>query len=157
MSTPDSHLDPATHARVFVDDIIPESGLNETTSQARPRAIILGGQPGAGKGGLARAARDELSKDAVTIDPDELRDFHPNAERLQSVHPYTWSGDTHPDASQWANELKELAVQQKKNIIIDTTLGHGDSAVRLVNSLQDAGYEVAASTAGLAWQLGIRL
>jgi hypothetical protein len=52
MSTSDSYLDPATHARVFVDDIIQENGLNETTSQARPRAIILGGQPGAGKGRL---------------------------------------------------------------------------------------------------------
>jgi hypothetical protein len=53
--------------------------------------------------------------------------------------------------------IRELAVQHKEELIIDTTLGHGDSAVRLVNSLQDAGYEVAASTAGLAWQLGIRL
>jgi predicted ABC-type ATPase len=142
MNLEDTKLDSAVHRHVLNETIVPESGIQITLSHDTPRAIILAGQPGAGKGGLSRTAQQEFNGDIVSIDPDELRKYHPDVDRLRTTHPYTWSGDTHPDASQWANELRELAVQQKKNIIIDTTLGHGDSAVRLVNSLQDAGYEV---------------
>lgn len=69
----EGRLDPTTHARVFADEVVPDSGLLEATSQARPKAIILAGQPGAGKGGMADTAQAELLDDAVTVDPDDLR------------------------------------------------------------------------------------
>ncbi|WP_158601695.1 zeta toxin family protein [Solilutibacter pythonis] len=51
---------------------------------------------------------------AVTGDPDALREFHPQAKEFQRTHPYTWSGDIHPDASQWADELLEATVSGRK-------------------------------------------
>ena len=77
MNASADQLDPQTHARIFSDEVIPESRLSEVSSQVRPKAIILGGQPGAGKGGLADAAKNELRGDVVTIDPDALRKYHP--------------------------------------------------------------------------------
>ena len=65
------------HRRVFSEEIIPKSGLLEKSSFQHPKAIILAGQPGAGKGSLARAATMELNRDVVKVDPDELREFHP--------------------------------------------------------------------------------
>ncbi|WP_208589909.1 zeta toxin family protein [Xanthomonas fragariae] len=107
-----------------------------------PKAIILAGQPGAGKGRLAEVAELELNQDVVKIDPDELRKFHPQVEALRNAHPYTWSGYTHPDASQWADELLQATIDGKKNLIFDTTLSNGEWSANLIKDLQARGYDV---------------
>ena len=158
MSTPGIPLGKEEHARILAERIVPDSGLNDVQSHDKPRAIILAGQPGAGKGGLARKAEFEFSDDVVKIDPDELRAYHPEVDSFRKAHPYTWSGDTHPDASQWAHELRSAAVDGKKNLIIDTTLGGGKSAVELVKELQSKGYDVeirAVATHRLESELGV--
>lgn len=158
LNSEDGRLDAASHARVFAERVVPESGLLEANSQVRPRAIILAGQPGAGKGGLARAAEMELKGDMVKVDPDDLREFHPNVGSFRTERPYTWPTQTHPDASQWATDLHEAAVAQKKNLIIDTTLGNGDSAVTMIKDLQLKGYDVevrAMATHRLESEVGV--
>jgi Zeta toxin len=158
MNTPDNALDKETHARILSEKVIPNSGLNDVLSHEKPKAIILAGQPGAGKGGLARTAKFEFSGDVVKIDPDELRDAHPRLKEFQKVHPYTWADDTHADASQWAKELRAAAVDGRKNIIIDTTLGNGNSAVDTIKELQGKGYDVeirAVAAHRLESELGV--
>lgn len=138
-STP---LVPSEHRRVFLEDVAPESGLGRATSQEKPKAILLAGQPGAGKGRLADAAFKALEGDVVQIDPDELRKYHPGVDEFRKAHPYTWSGLTHADASQWADELLEATAASKKNLIFDTTLSNGEWASQFVRDLQARGYEV---------------
>ena len=48
----DGHLSPEEHALIFKNNVIPQSGLEGLTSQAHPRAVLLAGQPGSGKGRL---------------------------------------------------------------------------------------------------------
>lgn len=158
MSNEKDVLSAEEHARIFRERILEESAFSTATSQERPRVIILAGQPGAGKGGLARSAELELRGDAVTVDPDALRDFHPKVESFRNAHPYTWADDTHPDASAWAKELRSAAVEGRKNLILDTTLADGDKAVALVKDLQAKGYEVeirAMATHRLESELGV--
>lgn len=142
MEGPYQSLPRAIHAKTFHDSIIPNSGLSSANSQDRPRAIVLAGQPGAGKGRLSDTAKAELGYDVVPIDPDALRDAHPDVERLRQQYPYTWAAHTHEDASQWAKELRAAAVEGRRNIILDTTLGNGESAVTLIKDLQAKGYQV---------------
>ncbi|MET3146826.1 zeta toxin family protein [Xanthomonas phaseoli] len=130
------------HRKILNEEIFPDSGLLKKSPFDRPTAIILGGQPGSGKGRLAEAAELELSGDAVKIDPDELRDFHPQVKALRNAHPYTWSGYTHPDASQWADELLQATIEGKKNLIFDTTLSNGQWSSELIKDLQSRGYTV---------------
>ncbi|MDM7556104.1 zeta toxin family protein [Xanthomonas fragariae] len=104
--------------------------------------MILAGQPGSGKGNLARAADNELRGDVVVIDPDELREAHPHVKVLRNAHPYTWSGYTHPDASRWADELLQATIEDKKNLIFDTTLSNGQWSSDLIKNLQSRGYDV---------------
>lgn len=94
MSAPGNPLDKEEHARILAEKIIPDSGLEEAISHEKPKAVILAGQPGAGKGGLARRAEFEFSDDVVKIDPDELRRYHTEVDSFRKKHPYTWSGDT---------------------------------------------------------------
>jgi Zeta toxin len=142
MSAPNNTLDKETHARILAEKIIPDSGLNDVLSHDRPKAIILAGQPGAGKGGLARRAEFELSDDVVKIDPDELRKHHPDVGAFRKALPYTWSGQTHGDASRWADELLDATVVSKKNLIFDTTLSNGQWGSELIKDLQARGYDV---------------
>ncbi|MBT2746584.1 MULTISPECIES: zeta toxin family protein [unclassified Lysobacter] len=142
MSASDTTLDKETYERVLREKILPDSGFYETTAQARPKAIFLAGQPGAGKGGLKTAAQTELGFDVVAIDPDELRDQHPDVERFREERPVTWADDTHPDASKWAKELRGIMVEERRNIIVDTTLGNGHSVAEQIKGLQAQGYEV---------------
>jgi predicted ABC-type ATPase len=142
MNDLDSRLDPEVHAKRFLENVLPASGLQEASPRDSPKAILLAGQPGAGKSGLTKSALNELSGNVVPIDPDELRNAHPDVERLRQQYPYTWAGHTHHDASQWAKELRAAAVEGRRNIILDTTLGNGDSAVTLIKDLQAKGYQV---------------
>lgn len=131
-------IDPTLHQQIFNDKILQDSDYQGVTPQERPRAIIMAGQPGAGKGSLVKAASAELGGNVVTVDPDELRSFHPQAHGLRQQHPYTWSGQTHGDASQWATELRDAAIGERKNIILDTTTPRTD----VIKDLQAKGYDV---------------
>ena len=142
MTSSEDRLDPGTHARVFEERVVPKSKLLEKMSHDHPEAVILGGQPGAGKGGLARTARNELLGDVINIDPDELRDYHPRVREFRSAHPYTWSSHTQADAGQWADELREAAVAGRKHFIFDTTLSNGSWSAELIRDLQAQGYDV---------------
>lgn len=158
MSSGKDVLSPEEHARVFRERVLRESTFDLATSQDRPRAIILAGQPGSGKGGLAATAGNELRGDAVTVDPDELRRFHPNISEFRRETPYTWSGRTHADASQWADELLNETVADRKNLIFDTTLSNGQWASELINDLKAKGYDVevrAIATSKLESELGV--
>ena len=135
-------LDATIHEKILFEKIIPGSDYDVALSHEKPKAIILSGQPGAGKGGLADSAWDELHGDVVTIDPDDLRDYHPRINEFRAANPYTWSGRTHADASQWADELRQAATDGRKNFIFDTTLSHGEWTAELIKDLQSKGYDV---------------
>lgn len=152
-------LSQEAHRLVFESEILPDYRVDEKTSHERPRAIILAGQPGSGKGGLADDAKAELNKDAVTIDPDALRRYHPEVGDFRQESPYSWSGRTHVDAGQWADELLEATTSGKKNLIFDTTLSNGEWASdTLIKGLQEKGYQVevrAVATSKLESELGV--
>ena len=161
MSMAPTQLLKAEHDRVFREVVVPNSGINDVESvdaSQRPKAIILAGQPGAGKGGLTRSALAEFGRNAVIVDTDECRDAHPRINELRKEHPYTWSGDTHPDASAWAGELMSKAVAERKNIIYDTTLANGEWATTMIKDLMQKGYDVEVrvmATSSIESELGV--
>lgn len=142
MAPKDGKLPEDVHELVLREKIVPASGLSEHTSQTRPRAIILAGQPGAGKTRLKDVSREDLLKNAIVVDPDDLRDFYPDLELVRNQRPYTWASHTHTDAGQWARELRAIAIEGRRNLILDTTLANADSAVTLIKSLQKEEYDV---------------
>lgn len=139
---PQGPLSEEAHAAVFRQRILSDFRLDSFSSHEHPMAIILAGQPGAGKGSLGKTVRHELSNDVLTVDPDELRDYYPGAGQLRRESPYDWSRHTHADAGQWADELREAAVTGRKNFIFDTTLSNGQWTAGLIKDLQSQGYEV---------------
>ena len=53
-------LDVATHTAILEEQVLPDSGLTGATSLDSPLAIVLAGQPGAGKGAIVGAAKSEM-------------------------------------------------------------------------------------------------
>ncbi|WP_256775095.1 MULTISPECIES: zeta toxin family protein [unclassified Stenotrophomonas] len=159
MASANDALTKEEHARILREQIFPQYNLDSLASHEKPVAVILGGQPGSGKGGLSRAASAELGRDVITVDPDELRDFHPNVDNFRRENPLTWSGRTHADAGAWADELLEASVSERKNLIFDTTLSNGQWASEsLIKDLQSKGYQVevrVVATPLLESELGV--
>lgn len=132
-------LSDAEHASVLREKVLGARSYTEVVGgQDRPTAIILSGQPGAGKGNLTAAAKAEFNGNIAVVDPDTLRDAHPSVSVLRRNHPYTWADHTHPDASQWAKELRADAIAQRKHLVIDATM----PKVELIRELQAKGYQV---------------
>jgi predicted ABC-type ATPase len=142
------------HQKILAEEILRDPSYTDVTPQERPRAIIMAGQPGAGKGNLVDAVKAELGGNVVTVDPDAMRDYHPQANTLRKQRPYTWSGETHGDASAWAAEKRDAAVSDRKHLILDTTTPRAD----VIKDLQAKGYDVevrAIATHRIESELGV--
>jgi len=151
-------FDSERNQKIYQAEILPSKQLDALKSHAVPTAIILAGQPGAGKSGVARLSLNDLGKDALIIDLDELRDHYPGVSAQRRAQPYTWSDATHRDAQEWTAKLREDAIKGRKNIILDTTLGYADYAVKLVGDLEKQGYKVevrAVAAHKLESELGV--
>lgn len=112
---------------------------------AKPKAIILAGQPGSGKSGpTTRALKkfQETGEGAVVIDPDLARALHPDYAELMALDDKTAATKVHEEASEAAKAARRSATEQGFNVIIDGTLKSPESAAALVEELVAAGYEV---------------
>jgi len=76
--------------------------LRNTTPQEKPRAILLGGQPGSGKSEIASMAAQELNArgGAVVIDADQLREMNPAYKKLSRTDPQNAADLTHKEAAE---------------------------------------------------------
>jgi hypothetical protein len=158
MTEPKEQLSKEQLQRLMGDTVIPESGLNELNSHEKPRAIILAGQPGAGKGSLVRAAERELGDDVLVIDPDRLRDRLPGVQKLQEADPFGWPKETNRDAFRLANGLRDAGVDRRVNLVIDGSMSDAGNSIRTIETLQNKGYEVEVRAISSHWlesELGI--
>ncbi|HEV7247565.1 MAG TPA: zeta toxin family protein [Shinella sp.] len=78
---------------IFRNDILPDYLPHEMGRAGRPRLILLGGQPGAGKTAVLIASHAELERSGPTIRivGDDLRSYHPNFLAFQRQDPETAS------------------------------------------------------------------
>lgn len=115
--------------RVF--EKIKKKYLFEKEPSINPIGIILGGQPGSGKSFLVNEVKKEFQKDFIFISTDDLRLYHPayavlqqNPETLQNA-----ANLVNPYASAWTERLIKHRIENKFNLIIDSTLGGNINAV----------------------------
>lgn len=133
-------LDPREHAAIRKK--IFESVLGEKKGDgSQPRLILLGGQPGAGKGGLRNDIKLRL-KAPIEIDIDELRIFHPRYRDFVKENPSTAASRVQEDCSQWAAELFDEAVKLRLNVIYDGTLSVTSKATDMAKEAAKSGFAV---------------
>ena len=85
---PPYQLSEHENTRIYRDRIEPILlATIQESGHAQPRLIMLGGQPGSGKTfRLRNPAEEELARVGgfISIDADEMRTYHPSAERLKN-------------------------------------------------------------------------
>lgn len=116
---------------------------------AEPTALILGGQPAAGKTSVQAVLRADHGPDgprplpgAVGIDIDMFDHFHPAFEMLRRRHPMTARALIRPDALRLYGMAGRYLVQQRANIIYEHALQDLDRVDARLRNHHAAGYRV---------------
>ena len=60
--------------------------IETLTPETKPKAFILGGQPGAGKTGLQKIMSKLCNNNLIVINGDEFRELHPDFQKLQEKY-----------------------------------------------------------------------
>ncbi|KWI31956.1 zeta toxin family protein [Burkholderia stagnalis] len=125
---------------------VEQRAIETTQRQEQPVAILLGGQPGSGKAGLAGVAQRELRDrgGAVVIDADQMRGFNPAYRALAKADPERAADQTQALAGKWASRLTKRAEDERRNLVVDGTMRNPDNIAALAERLQRAGYTVEA-------------
>ena len=132
---------------LFTEEILP-TAFDETAPAATPKAVFLGGQSGSGKSGLSAFILRTFSEteQAVIINSDALREYHPAFPGLQKTDVNQASFLVNPDTVKWQQQLIAAAVNTKRNLILDGTLGGNPAPIReTMQMLRSAGYQIQLS------------
>lgn len=111
---------------IFLNDIMFDYVENNIISASnQPQAIILGGQPGAGKSFLVNTIKKEFQESFIFISTDDLRLYHPAYLSLQQSPETVQNAANLVNlyASAWTERLILFCIENHFNIIIDSTLG----------------------------------
>lgn len=143
---PDQYLlSEVEHQTIFEQRIKPNF-FAVVKPSSQPVAIILGGQPGAGKSGMVDAAMIELEPrgGAVRIVGDNLRNYHPRHRSLMKHDDKTAAFYTNGDARKWVEKAIDEAKAQRVNIVHESTMRDANKVADVMQGLRAAGYEIDA-------------
>lgn len=90
-----------------------------------PTAIIIGGQTGAGKGGIDVFSKREFKEnnlDSIVIDVDVYRMLHPKANEIITRYPTLYTEITGQETSPIAKALLTEAIEKGYNFIFEGTM-----------------------------------
>ena len=97
----------------------------EAKTYENPTAILIGGQTGAGKGGIDVYSKKEFKEqnlDSIVIDVDCFRMLHPRAEEIIKKYPTLYTDITAQETGPIAKELLKEAIEKGYNFIFEGTM-----------------------------------
>lgn len=99
--------------------------FRDAKTYSNPTAIIIGGQTGAGKGGIDVYSKREFKEkglDSVVIDVDIYRMLHPQAEEIITKYPTLYNEITGQETNPIAPKLLAEAIEKGYNFIFEGTM-----------------------------------
>ena len=115
-----------------------------STPQEEPIAIIVGGQPGCGKGGVIAYTKNQVEangKCIILITTDEYKPYHPNAIEIARKYPTEYVEIVEQDAGPWTGSIMKKAIDDKHNFIFEGTLKN-DRILDRIQELKQNGFNV---------------
>lgn len=115
-----------------------------STPQDEPIAIIVGGQPGCGKGGVIAYTKNQVEangKCIILITTDEYKPYHPNAIEIARKYPTEYVEIVEKDAGPWTGSIMKKAIDDKHNFIFEGTLKN-DRILDRIQELKQNGFNV---------------
>lgn len=125
---------------IFKTELLPT--LKYYTPAKDPVAIIIGGQPGAGKTQIIQQAKKDFNNNIVECNADGYRDFHPFAKHIKTYHENLYS-DLTTDLAQGLNlRLRRECQAQKLNFVLEITLRDGNAVNATMAAVKKEGFTV---------------
>lgn len=124
-----------------LNDIITHFTKNKTPS-GKPKVIILGAQPGAGKTELQKEAEYKLLMNSVICNADNFREYHPFSPEIATLHTAEYPEVTAEYAHKWNDELCRHCRKRKLNYILETTFSSGERLNATIREIKKDGYQV---------------
>ena len=113
------------------------------TISSKPKAILLGGQSGAGKTTIHRIKQREFQGNIIVIDGDSYRSFHPNYLTLQEKYGKDSVNYTKVFAGQMVEYLVDELSKQGYHLLIEGTLRTTEVPRKTAQLLITKGYQVS--------------
>lgn len=110
-------------------------------------AVIAGGLGGAGKGSTMSKTGVADPKKYATINPDDVKEIMAKKGMIPKIPgalPMEVSTLVHEEASHVSGRLMTKLLSQKKNILLDVTMGSEKSSAKKIDRLKNNGYKVNA-------------
>ena len=113
------------------------------TTSSQPKAILLGGQSGAGKTTIHRVKQREFQGNIIIIDGDSYRSFHPNYLGLQEKYGKDSVDYTKVFAGRMVEYLVDELSKQGYHLLIEGTLRTTEVPRKTAQLLTTRGYQVS--------------
>ena len=113
------------------------------TTSSHPKAILLGGQSGAGKTTIHRIKQREFQGNIIIIDGDSYRYFHPNYLDLQEKYGKDSVDYTKVFAGQMVEYLVDELSKKGYHLLIEGTLRTTEVPRKTAQLLATRGYQVS--------------
>ncbi len=116
--------------------------LRGLATEEHPKAILLGGQPACGKGGLVPKIEEEYpNNDFLVVNGDNYRIHHPNFKELKN-NSNQFSAETQIFSNVFTEQFIKEAVGNKYNVIIEGTMRNPQIPYNTAKELKDNGFSV---------------
>ncbi|MGT2749587.1 type II toxin-antitoxin system toxin PezT [Streptococcus orisasini] len=113
------------------------------TASVNPKAILLGGQSGAGKTTIHRIKQKEFQGNIIIIDGDSYRSLHPNYLALQKEYGKDSVDYTKGFAGKMVEHLVDELSKQGYHLLIEGTLRTTEVPRKTAQLLTARGYQVS--------------
>lgn len=113
------------------------------TTSVNPKAILLGGQSGAGKTTIHRIKQKEFQGNIIIIDGDSYRSLHPNYLALQEKYGKDSVDYTKGFAGKMVEHLVEELSKQGYHLLIEGTLRTTEVPRKTAMLLKSRDYQVS--------------
>ncbi|KAG5963239.1 hypothetical protein E4U58_003627 [Claviceps cyperi] len=143
-----------TSLHLFQSQILPAefphlpSPSHHAPSRARPLAVLIAGQTGAGKTRMSPAilaamhvVRGNANTSAHLI-ADAYKIYHPDYARLILSAPHLASAATGPDARRWLAMAAEEVVRRAMDVLVESACRHPADFENLVRIFSEANYRL---------------
>ncbi len=116
---------------------------NHITSQKEPIAILLGGQPGAGKSFGTLEMSKRLNFDLLIINGDEFRPYHQQYHEIYQKYGKEAAKYTAEFTGKMVQRIRNEAIKQRFNVLIEGTFRTADIPLNELNLFKQQGYKTA--------------
>lgn len=134
-------LSPEKQAAIYGK--IEQRHFRGTSPVDHPRAIILGGQPGAGKSALLEVSKQEFAdRNVVVINGDELRYYHPRYREIQRTEERRFAELTDPHVRPWTKQLFDRTIETGRHVVFEGTMREVGPITETMRRLRTLGYSI---------------